>query len=82
MKYGTVDVISWVALRVIGAALIVTVLIAALWVHDVWDDHKHDLQVNSETPVFAGSGGDECDEAKRLTVVQQGATLHVRRIRY
>ena len=71
----------WVALGVIGAALIVTLLIVALWVHDVRDDRKRTVLVKSETPVFAGSGDEAC-EGKRLTVVQPDTTLHVRRIRY
>jgi hypothetical protein len=74
-------VIWWIGLRIIGAALVVTLLIAALWMHDVWNDRKHSLQVNSETPIFTGSGDEDC-EGNRLTVVQPGAALRVQRIRY
>jgi hypothetical protein len=63
------------------AAFILTLLIVALWVHDVRDDRKHTVRVNSETPVFAGSGDEDCG-GKRLTALQSGVALHVRRIRY
>jgi hypothetical protein len=71
-------------LWVIATILVVALVIAVLWVRDVWDDRKHNVQVNSETPVFAGGGGGECDVKllTRLTVAQPGATLRVRRIRY
>ena len=70
-----------VALGVITAALIGVLLVIALWMHDVWDDRKHTVRTESETPVFVGSGDDGC-EGQPLTVIQSGLTLHVRRIRY
>ena len=53
---------SWVALRVIGAALIVTRLIVGLWVQDVWSDSKHTVRVKLKTRVFAGSGDEDCED--------------------
>jgi len=63
------------------AAFVLTLLIVALWVHDVRDDRKHTVLVNSETPVFSGSGDEDCG-GNRLTVLPPGLALHVRRIRY
>jgi hypothetical protein len=70
-----------VALGLIGVALILTLLVASVWLYDIWSDRKHSVQVNSETPVFTGNGDDGC-EGKRLAYAQPGTTLHVRRIRY
>ena len=70
-----------VALGVIGAALILMLLVALVWVRDIWSDRKHSVQVKSETPVFAGNGDEDC-EGKRLTSAPAGTTLQVRRIRY
>jgi hypothetical protein len=73
--------IAPIALGVFGAALIVTLLVVGAWSYDVWNDRKHTVVVTSETPIFAGAGDEDC-EGTRLTVVQPGATLRVRRIRY
>jgi hypothetical protein len=70
-----------VALGVIGAALVLMLLVAFVWLHDIWSDRKHSVQVKVETPVFAGNGNEDC-EGKRLTSAQPGTTLQFRRIRY
>jgi|SRR5882672_7419403 len=70
-----------VALGVIGAALILMLLVAFVWVHDIWSDRKHSVQVKTETPVYAGNGDEDC-EGKRLTSARPGTSLQVRRIRY
>jgi hypothetical protein len=57
---------SCVALRAICAALLVTLLIVALWVHDAWGDRKHTVLVKSETPIFVGGCDEDCED-KRLT---------------
>jgi hypothetical protein len=68
-------------LGVIGAAVVVILLIGALWARDVETDRKQVVIVKSETPIFAG-GGDESCGGTQLTTVQAGATLRVQRIRY
>jgi hypothetical protein len=52
-----------------------------LWANDVRKDRKHTVTVNEPTPIFAGSGHG-CDTRQQMTVVQRGAVLSVRRIRY
>jgi hypothetical protein len=61
---------------------IIGVLFLVLWANDVHEDRKHTLTVNSPTPIFAGSGDEDCDRRQQLTAVQRGATLRVQRIRY
>jgi hypothetical protein len=61
--------------------LVVSGVILAFWSYDVRDDRRHTLSVLAETPVFVGSGGEEC-EGLQFTVVQKGAKLGVKRIRY
>lgn len=77
--------IGRLALTGIGAVLVATIIltlvIATLWVHDVWKDREHTVVVKSETPVYTGSGNESCGESQ-LTLAQPGATFRVRRIRY
>ena len=74
--------IGLLAFRVIGlVAIVIALLIAALWARDVWKDRKHVVMVESETPIFAGAGNESCGGTK-LTTVQAGAFLRVQRIRY
>jgi hypothetical protein len=65
-----------------GFAILLGVLFLVLWAYDVHGDRKHTVSVNSPTPVFVGSGDDDCDRGPQLTAVQPGATLRVQRIRY
>lgn len=73
--------IGWLGCTVLRVTLIATALIAALWAHDVWEDHRHTVIVKSEIPVFAGSGNESC-EGTRLQVLQPGTTFHPQRVRY
>lgn len=52
------------------------------WASDVLQDRRHTISANSLTPIFGGSGGEQCDDAQKLTTVQPGASVRVRRIRY
>jgi hypothetical protein len=61
---------------------IIGVIFLVSWANDVHEDRKHTLTVNSLTPIFAGSGDEDCDRRQQLTAVQPGATLRVQRIRY
>ena len=70
---------------VVGAAaslFIVGTLLLLLWLRDVHNDHKHTVNVNGATPVFAGNGGDGSCHGTQLTTVGRGTQLPVRRIRY
>jgi len=72
--------------RVLAFALVVCALVVGLvfvswWFYDVRQDRKHVVTTKSQTPVFAGSGNALCG-GQPLTVVQAGAVLPVRRIRY
>jgi len=49
---------------------------------DVRSDRKHTVSVNRATPVFVGSGGNNGCRGRQLTMVEPGAKLRVRRIRY
>ena len=66
---------------VLAASIMLTLLIATLWVHDVWKDRDHTVVVKSETPIFAGSGDESCG-GTRLTVAEPPVTFRVQRIRY
>lgn len=62
--------------------VILGVLLVALWANDVHKDRKHTVRVNSPTPIFVGSGGEDCDRRQQLTAVQPHVSLRVQRIRY
>lgn len=62
--------------------LVVCAVLLLLWIRDVRNDRKHTVIVKMATPVFAGSGGDNGCHGTRLTTVEAGAKLPVRRIRY
>jgi hypothetical protein len=70
---------------ILGFAIVVCVLVglvvASWWFYDVQQDRKHVVTVESQTTVFAGSGTRLC-RGQRLTDLQTGAILPVRRIRY
>lgn len=66
---------------VIGAVLVVAVLIALLWVHDVWEDRQHSVSVKSDTPLYAGSADESCG-GTRIGVIRPGTAVRVQRIRY
>lgn len=71
---------------VVGAAaslFIACALFLLLWLRDVQNDRQHTLNVNATTPIFAGNGGDVgCYGTTRLTTVERGTKLPVRRIRF
>jgi hypothetical protein len=69
---------------VVAAALLLIVCtpVLLLWLRDVRNDRRHTVSVNSATPVFAGSGGDNGCHGTKLALVDRGANLPVRRIRY
>ncbi len=62
--------------------LLVGGMIAAFWCWDVWQDQRHTVTVVSETPVFAGSGSNACEDASKLTVIKESAVFKAKRIRY
>ena len=68
-----------------GFALALGMLIGGLflllWANDVRQDRKHTALVKLPTLAFAGTGSDLCGGSK-LTLIQPGTTLRVRRIRY
>jgi hypothetical protein len=65
----------------VGVAIIGALLLA-LWANDVRKDRKHTARVNSPTPIFVGSGDEDCERRQQLTAVQPGVVLRVQRIRY
>lgn len=71
------SLLTFVAMTIV----VVVVLLFAFWGYDVWNDRKHTLTVLTATPVFVGSGGEDCGGTK-LTVVQPETELEVKRIRY
>ncbi|HMK22051.1 MAG TPA: hypothetical protein VK466_06930 [Terriglobales bacterium] len=67
----------------IGAAIAVIVgVVLFLWANDVRQDRQHVLIIEAPTPLFVGTGGDGRCEGTKLTTVDQGSKLPVRRIRY
>jgi hypothetical protein len=69
----------------VGAAaslFVVCTLLLLIWLRDVQNDRKHTVIVHAATPVFAGNGGDGGCHGAQLTMVEGGAELPVRRIRY
>lgn len=61
---------------------IVGILLLVLWSLDIREDRKHVVVVNAKTPVFIGSGDEDCDARGQLTTVEKGVKLPVERIRY
>jgi hypothetical protein len=53
-----------------------------LWASDVHRDRGHTITTNSPTPIFVGSGNDECDHKQQIATLQPGSSMRVRRIRY
>jgi hypothetical protein len=66
---------------IVICTLLVTLVSVSWWFYDVQQDRKHIVTVESQTLVFVGSGNEAC-RGQRLTDVQTGAVLPVRRIRY
>lgn len=52
------------------------------WATDVHKDREHRVSVNAPTPLFKGSGNDGCNRAQQIEIIQPGAPVAVRRIRY
>jgi hypothetical protein len=74
--------LMYVAAVTLSLIALIVAFVVALWSYDVWKDRRHTVRVESETPVFAGSGvADDCTGI-RLTSAQTGTTFRVRRIRY
>jgi hypothetical protein len=69
------------AFALVVCSLVVGLVLVSWWFYDVQQDRKHIVTVKSQTPVFVGSGNGLCG-GQPLTVVQAGAVLPVRRIRY
>jgi len=71
-----------VTIRVVLLVVIVGLCaIFAMWANDVHQDRKHVVIVNSKTPIFGGRG-EGCETPTPIFLVQPGAVLRVRRIRY
>ena len=66
----------------IFAAVALGLVVLTLWQFDAWKDRQHTVLAKSQTPIFTGSGADDCGERPRLAIAPEGATLRVRRIRY
>jgi hypothetical protein len=66
------------------ALLLLLLIVVGLvrWAADVHEDRKHTVSINSPTPFFKGSGNDGCDRGQQLEIVQSGAPVVVRGIRY
>ena len=75
---------NWAAFAAGGAIplTIVAIFLLALWLLDVRDDRKHVVVVNARTPVFIGTGDEDCEARGQLTTVEKGVNLPVDRIRY
>lgn len=56
-------------------------VVLGLWANDVGQDRKHTVIVDDPTPLLSGSGKG-CKSSDQIAVVQRGAVLSVRRIRY
>jgi len=67
---------------IITTAAIGGLPLLASWAWDVHNDRQHTVIVNSTTPVFMGSGDENCNDEQQLTTVSPGTDLKVRRIRY
>ena len=65
----------------LGVPAFIGALVLALWANDVRQDRDHTIAVEAPTPVFAG-GGRGCDTYQQIGIVEQGAVVPVRRIRY
>ena len=52
------------------------------WAADVYQDRRHTVSIKLPTPLFKGSGNDDCDRAQQIKIIQPGAPLVVRRIKY
>jgi hypothetical protein len=66
---------------IVVCTLVVSLVLVSWWFYDVQQDRKHVVTIESQTPVFVGLGTGLCS-GQRLTDVQRGATLPIRRIRY
>src|SRR5512133_32695 len=76
---------SKASLFALGAGVLLLVpcaVVLLLWAQDVWNDRRHTVDVNTVTPVFVGSGSDNGCNGRKLTTVEPGVKLPVRRIRY
>lgn len=74
-----------VMLIVITTLLAFGVVLAApvglWWGYDVWQDQKHTVSVEQNTPLFAGEGDADCGRSQSTTLAP-GSNVRVRRIRY
>jgi len=66
---------------IVLCALVIGLVLVGWWFYDVQQDRKHVVTVESRTTVFVGSGTGLC-RGQRLTNVQTGVILPLRRIRY
>ena len=75
---------NWAAFAAGGVIplAIVAIFLLALWLLDVRDDRKHVVVVNARTPVFIGSGDEDCDARGQITTVEKGVKLPIERFRY
>lgn len=61
---------------------IVGIVLFFVWLKDIRNASKHTVVVNAATPVFVGTGDQGGCHGTKLTTVELGNRLAVRRIRY
>lgn len=81
MKKDSASVLGVLVVTVIGLCVIAGAFSLITWANDVYQDRKHVVIANSQTPVFRGRG-QGCDANEPITLIQPGTVLPVRRIRY
>ncbi len=82
MTLACVKKVAWGFAGFVMPLAVLGLLFLGLWANDVRKDRKHTVAVNAPTPVFVGSGDEDCGSRSKLTTIEQGARLRVQRIRY
>jgi hypothetical protein len=69
------------AVLALALPMLFSIVVLGLWANDVRQDREHTVIVDEPTPLLSGSGKG-CNTSGQIAVVQRGAVLSVRRIRY